>query len=120
MARNRDRADIDTSVQEKGDHAFDEVVGGAKLACSFEIPEPPDGVEFDKDEVNLELVTDNLELQVSRVDSPADCGLVDHGWYYDDPDQPTTINMCPQTCDLAQSAIDGEVNIAFGCETFIP
>ena len=95
-----------------------EVVGGSALSCEFEIPPPPDGMEFDPDQVNLEF-DDGMGgiLPIGRVDSPADCPNVVDGWYYDDPAAPTMIVMCPQTCDKIQLSENGAINIAFGCAT---
>ena len=57
-------------------------------------------------------------VQIGKVEDPELCDLVEHGWYYDDPDNPTEIFVCPQTCDLFHEAVDSaEVNIIFGCET---
>ncbi|MCX4243354.1 hypothetical protein [Paraliomyxa miuraensis] len=93
-----------------------EVIGGAQLACEFEIPPPPGDLEFDPDEVNVEF-DDGLGnvLPIGKVDSAADCPNVTDGWYYDDPTTPQHIVVCPQTCDKLQDAEDGTVNIAFGC-----
>ena len=93
-----------------------EVVGGAELSCEFAIPPSPDGMEFDPDEVNIEF-HDGLggTLPIGRVDSPADCPNVVDGWHYDDPAAPTMIVMCPQTCGKLQAAVDGSIDIAFGC-----
>jgi hypothetical protein len=95
-----------------------EVVGGAALSCEFEIPPPPDGMEFDPNEVNLEF-DDGMGgiLPIGRVDSAADCPNVVDGWHYDDPTAPTMIVMCPQTCDKIQVSEDGSISIAFGCAT---
>jgi hypothetical protein len=95
-----------------------EVIGGAALACEFEIPPPPDGMEFNPNAVNLEF-DDGMggTLQIGRVDSSAECPNVVDGWYYDDPLAPAMIVMCPQTCAKIQAAVDGTINIAFGCAT---
>ncbi len=95
-----------------------EVIGGTQLACEFEIPAPPDDMEFNPNQVNLEF-DDGMGgvLEIGRVDSPADCPNVVDGWYYDDPETPTLILMCPQTCDKVQLSMNGSINIKFGCAT---
>lgn len=93
-----------------------EVIGGAQLSCEFEIPAPPEDMEFDPDEVNLEF--DDGEgnvIQIGRVDSAADCPNVVDGWHYDDPVSPTMIVMCPQTCTKLQGSANGSISIQFGC-----
>ena len=95
-----------------------EVIGGTQLACEFEIPSPPDDMEFNPDQVNLEF-DDGMGgiLPIGRVDSAADCPNVTDGWYYDNPAAPQLILMCPQTCDKLQLSQSGTINIAFGCAT---
>jgi hypothetical protein len=101
---------------------FDEVstavVQGAALACEYPIPPPPDGMDFDPDAVNVEF-DDGMGgiLQIGRVDNPAACAGVSDGWYYDDPAMPTSIVLCPQTCDTIQGFASASVSIKFGCAT---
>ncbi len=95
-----------------------QVVSGATLACEYQIPPPPDGEEFNPDQVNVEFEDGaGGVLQVGYVDSPADCAGVDDGWYYDDPLAPTSIIVCPQTCAQIQSFSGASVSIQFGCAT---
>lgn len=94
------------------------VVQGAALACEYEIPPPPDGMDFDPDQVNVEF-DDGMGgmLPIGRVDGPADCAGVSDGWYYDVPAAPTRIVLCPQTCDTIQGFSTASVSIKFGCAT---
>lgn len=95
-----------------------QVIGGASLACSYVIPDPPEGETFDRDEVNVEFEDSNGNpLPVGRVDTEADCAGVTHGWYYDNLDDPSRIIVCPQTCDTIRDFEAGQVAIKFGCET---
>ena len=111
----------DQDFQAVFDALSTEVIGGTQLACEFAIPEPPNGETFDPNEVNVEF-DDGLggTTAIPRVDDATGCGAVVDGWYYDDPLAPTMIVMCPQTCDKAQVAENGAINIAFGCETIVP
>ena len=95
-----------------------EVIGGTELACEFEIPAPPDDMEFNPNQVNLEF-DDGMGgvLEIGRVDSAAQCADVVDGWYYDNPDAPQMIFMCPQTCTTVQASMNGSINIKFGCAT---
>lgn len=95
-----------------------EVIGGSVLACDFAIPEPPEGMDFDPEAVNLEF-DDGMGgvLPVGYVESALQCSGVVDGWHYDDPALPTTIVMCPQTCEKMQAADNGTINIQFGCAT---
>lgn len=95
-----------------------QVIGGAALACSYTIPEPSEGQVFDRDAVNVEFEdSSGSPFPVGRVDSEAECAGVSHGWYYDNPDDPNRIIVCPQTCDTIRDFKEGKVAIKFGCET---
>lgn len=121
-ARGGVAADLcDQDFQAVFDALSTEVIGGTQLACEFDIPEPPNGESFDPDKVNVDF-NDGLggTLPIPRVDSAAECAGVLDGWYYDNPAAPTRIVMCPQTCEKAQVAKNGSINIAFGCETIVP
>jgi len=97
------------------------VLDGAEVACEFPIPEPPAGEVLDPDEVNVEIGSAMGALDaIPRVDDLKGCGLVPDGWYYDDPIDPTTIFLCPQSCETIQGVKDGVINIGFGCETILP
>jgi len=111
----------DQDFQSVFDVLSTEVIGGTQLACEFPIPEPPNGETFNPDEVNVEF-DDGLGGTVSfpRVDDATQCAAVPDGWYYDVPAAPTTIVMCPQTCEQVQLAKNGSINIAFGCATVVP
>ncbi len=94
------------------------VVGSAKLACEWEIPDPPEGEDLDPKKVNVEFIDeDGDDHSIGHVESSAECDDVEHGWYYDDPDEPTKIRVCPQTCDWIRDQDDAQITIKFGCET---
>lgn len=94
------------------------VVQEAELPCEYEVPTPPDGEEFDPGQVNVEF-EDGVGggYQVGYVESAGDCAGVDHGWYYDDPAMPTSIIVCPQTCEAIQGFVGSSVQIVLGCAT---
>jgi len=98
----------------------EQIVEGAVLACSYDIPPPPDGEVFDPDKVNVEF-DDGMggTLEIGRVDDAAACAGVADGWYYDNPDDPTVINVCDQTCTKIQGFSMASIAISFGCETVV-
>jgi hypothetical protein len=102
---------------------FDEVatvVSDVEIVCEWEIPEPPEYQTFVADEVNVDFVDgDEVTHAIGWVESAADCDGVEHGWYYDDNDDPTMIHVCPQTCDWMQGEENAQVIIKFGCETIV-
>jgi hypothetical protein len=93
------------------------VVASSVVNCEWVIPVPPDDQELDPNLVNVEFVHDGESYFVGRVDSVDDCEDVTHGWYYDDPESPTIIYVCPQTCEWFQSEENASLTIHFGCES---
>jgi hypothetical protein len=100
------------------DAVAEQVIQGSALACEFSIPPPPDGEEFDPNQVNVEFEDDaGATLPIGYVETMADCGGVADGWYYDDPAAPTSIILCPQTCEKIQGFTMAQISILFGCAT---
>jgi hypothetical protein len=95
------------------------VIIGSQLSCEYEIPPPPEGETLDPTKVNVIYTPGGTTDEVSILNVPggaADCGP-EGGWYYDDPVNPTTIFMCPATCDVLQGDSEGKVDVLFGCAT---
>ena len=55
---------------------------------------------------------------IGRVESSSKCQNVEEGWYYDDPDRPTKVLACPQTCKQIQAGGENsKLEVLFGCAT---
>jgi hypothetical protein len=94
------------------------VVKGVRLNCSWPIPDPPQGKDLEPNLVNVEFVDGSgTSSRFGRVDTAEMCDKVDHAWYYDSVSKPTTILVCPQTCDWLQGKAGSEIRISFGCKT---
>lgn len=61
---------------------------------------------------------DGEPVTLGQVPSQSSCDS-SGGWTYDNPDTPTTIHLCPATCDVVQSDADAQVSIVVGCETVL-
>jgi hypothetical protein len=92
------------------------IVLSANLPCFYDLPEPPPGMIFDPDLVNV-VFTDasGTEQVFARAMTASVCEDL-LGWYFDDNTIPTRIELCSAACDLAQSVARGEIDIALGCE----
>lgn len=87
------------------------------LPCVFDIPDPPAGMSFDRDAVNVEHTPEGgATSTLPRVPDGAGCS--GQAWYYDDPMSPTQILLCPMACDAVTSG-PGRVDVRLGCETLI-
>jgi hypothetical protein len=92
-----------------------------QLDCQWRIPPPPADTLFDPEKVNIEYTPEgapNGEL-FGYVPSAAECGGVTNGWYFDDPEDPTEVFVCPATCDRLKATPGGLVDIKLGCDRII-
>lgn len=98
------------------------VVQTSKIDCELTIPDPPQGQDLDFDKVNVDLVSGNSTETIPNVGTQAGCGNGE-GWYYDDPAMPTSVVLCPTSCDHAQELTmpnqPGSVEVRFGCATIV-
>ena len=103
-----DWAPIFTAIQES-------VVDMAAIPCIYAIPDPDDPtLELDYERVNVYFTPPEGEPELLiNVDNEAACADA-HAWYYDDPDEPTAIRLCPAVCGIGA---EGTVEIALGCDT---
>ena len=89
-------------------------------ACSFLIPVPESGTpDFGK--VNVALVDPNDPNNsgtIFQVPNEGACDPVEGGWYYDDPNNPTVILLCPATCDEVKLS-DWDIQVLLGCTTVV-
>lgn len=85
------------------------------LACEYQLPPPPDGMKLDTAKVQVVYTPSaGAPEEVPSIASLAACGRnVNGGWYYDDPDHPSKITVCPCTCTRLQA---GRVDVRLGCK----
>ncbi|MBW2529598.1 MAG: VWA domain-containing protein [Deltaproteobacteria bacterium] len=91
------------------------------VACELLIPEPDPADPFDPGRVNVRLDPDGNGAQspsvVPQVPNADSCGG-QPGWYYDDPDSPTTVSLCPTACEQLGEP-HASVRFVFGCPTIL-
>jgi hypothetical protein len=91
------------------------------LACSFAMPESPDpNMPIDPNQVNITYTPgDGSGTQtIPKVATEQDCGSAG-GWYYDDNNNPSVINLCPDSCTAVQSDMNGTLEVEIGCATVV-
>jgi hypothetical protein len=97
------------------------VIKTSKLSCELAIPTPTTGT-LDPAKINVTIGDHDHPIYVPGVADAAACAGGD-GWYYDAPQQPTRVILCPASCDAAQQSIGpgrpGEVDVLFGCQTIL-
>jgi hypothetical protein len=87
------------------------------LECEWSIPKPPNDMIFDRDKVNVQLSAPSLgqPIGLGKVDEEDLCKA--RGWYYDDPEAPTRVIACEESCELLQSTPQAKIDILLGCQT---
>lgn len=95
----------------------------APLACEFPLSsiQPADGKTLDTATINVTFTTpDGGETTIYNVASEAECPPSEMAWHYDNPDEPTMIQLCAATCEIVAGTENGaEINIAGGCEATV-
>jgi hypothetical protein len=88
-------------------------------ACDWPMPMPPPGQMLDFASVNVRYTSaKGFATNLGGVPSGAACPMFTHGWYYDNPMNPTRILACPQTCtEIQAGGMDAKVDVLFGCMT---
>jgi hypothetical protein len=85
------------------------------LACEYKLPPAPDGMKLDTEKVQVVYTPSTGDAEeVPSISSLAACANNPNGgWYYDDPNQPSKISVCPCTCSRFQA---GRVDVRLGCK----
>jgi hypothetical protein len=96
-----------------------EAIRESSIECDFDIPVPESGKEIEPNKTNVNYVSGanvTTELYRSKDGTLASCGSAKDSWYFDNPDGPKKISLCPQTCAALQSDAKGQIQVAFGCQ----
>jgi hypothetical protein len=94
----------------------DAVVADARpVDCEWKIPPPPDGKQFDPEQVNVRYTPTSGTTQPIYGVAQSECTDKFLGWHYDDPATPTRIIACPTTCPVIQGDVNAQVDVLFGC-----
>lgn len=99
--------DVATAVEE-----------ASRIDCNIAIPAPPDGSEFHRSRINVLVDAGEGEERLGKVSESGACDERG-GWHYDDEEDPSSVVLCPATCERLQAA-PGEtrrVDVQFGCLT---
>jgi hypothetical protein len=83
--------------------------------CVYGLP-TKDGGSIDAHLVNLELkIGANTPIPIGNVSSSTECLTAD-GWYFDNALMPTSMQLCPASCDAIQVP-RSSVQVLYGCPT---
>lgn len=94
-----------------------QAIAGQALPCELALP-TNQSQQVDPAKVNVKYTGQNgTEQFLGQVANAAAC--VPNAWYYDDPQQPTKIVLCPDTCAAVRSDAAGTIDIILGCGTVV-
>ncbi len=96
--------------------ALDEIRGA--VSCQYVLPLSAGG-DVDPLKVNLGWTPEGGSQEIIPHVAGAGSCAGNPGWYYDDPNDPKQVLLCPATCDLVTNT-KGSLNVVFGCKTVIP
>lgn len=90
----------------------------SRIDCQIPIPEPPMGMFFERDRINVFLDDGSGSARLGKVPGVADCDARG-GWYYDDEAAPSAVILCPDSCASVQpsAGTTTSVDVQFGCQT---
>lgn len=89
------------------------VASSAPIPCDFEIPASPAGGTLDTAAVQVVFKPESQQEQQFPRASSVDKCKDQAAWYYNDPAEPTRVQLCPTACEAVKQG--GDINIAFGC-----
>jgi hypothetical protein len=97
-------------------------IRGAAIPCALEIPPGNPGETLDYSQVNVLVGTQDCSEPLSPiyyVTEEAQCDATAGGLYYDDPNAPATVELCPATCG-AVSQPNATLRFSIGCQSVSP
>jgi hypothetical protein len=98
-----------------------QAIRGTVVTCQFALPmTDQQGKKVDPSKVNVDYTPGGTGMSetIPQVDNAAACGNKD-GWYYDNNAMPTTITLCPKTCQTVQNDPHAKIDILLGCQTMV-
>ena len=91
-------------------------IRGSALPCDYALPKNT----TDPRKVNVDFTPQGgMTTRLIHVGATANCDPVKGGWYYDNPQMPSRIIVCSQTCDAFKKDPSGRVDIVLGCDIVI-
>ena len=96
-----------------------ETIRTGAIGCEYVLPIPPpsEGVlDLNSVEMHFTPGENDPTVTIRRVPDKDACGATTGGFYYDDPDQPERIVLCPATCKaVREGTAAAKVDVVLGC-----
>jgi hypothetical protein len=86
------------------------VASSAALPCTYPFPDPGEGKLINPFQIKVNHLSEaGVQQEALEKLTKTTCG---DGWYFDDDTTPTSVILCPKTCERLQ---DGKIQVDFGC-----
>ncbi|MBI5537535.1 MAG: VWA domain-containing protein [Deltaproteobacteria bacterium] len=85
------------------------------IACTWQMPTSDAGL-VDPDKIKIQYTPGGggNPQELTRVTDASQC--VAGGWYYDNNANPTSIQLCPDTCTTVQADTAAKISVLLGCQ----
>jgi hypothetical protein len=88
-------------------------IAGENVSCDFTLPNQ--GL-FDPNNATVTYTSGaGTAISLDKQNDASACGT---GWYYDDPANPTTATLCPDSCSTAKQDTNARVEIRLACPSY--
>lgn len=98
--------------------ALDEVRAGV-ISCEYTLPIPPASqgtLDFETVELEFTPGKNDPAVTIKKVADANACGATSGGYYYDNPNDPSKVVLCPASCSAVRGGtLDAKVDLVFGC-----
>jgi hypothetical protein len=92
-------------------------IAADSVSCEVTIPDHPNpGETFEPDKIDVVAGIDGEEVRL-EYDETCEIPLA---WHYDDPADPSLIQLCPEACSAVQADPNGSLEVQFLCEARPP
>jgi hypothetical protein len=96
--------------------ALNAIRGAAFIPCSLKIPPAPPGQQISYDQVNIAYADATCHGTIYPYVKSADACGSDVGWYYDNDAAPSSVQLCPTSCNQVSTA-GARLMFTLGCQT---
>lgn len=92
----------------------------ALVLCSFPLPSVA-GKDLNLNEINVTLTPPDggVASPIYKSSSLSACSAENLEWYYDPPEAPTQVSLCPTACAALKAQAGTKVDLIFGCASLI-
>ncbi len=92
------------------------VIDAVPLPCDYPLADAKGDEPFDPLKVQIVYTNNGKDSEFPRANTREACADED-AWFYDDPNQPSMISLCPAACDAVQAG--GSIDVGFGCDPIV-